>query len=72
MTTNSPSPAPEPPAEADGTDKPEKRLPARADKPTLPDRGRDETDVGWGERPEPDDDERLNRDRPPHWSDLTR
>jgi hypothetical protein len=27
----------------------------------------DETDIGWGERPELDDEERLRRDRPPHW-----
>jgi hypothetical protein len=27
----------------------------------------DETDLGWGDdRPDPDDD-RLIRDRPPHW-----
>jgi hypothetical protein len=41
-----------------------------AEKPTLPDRSGDETDVGWGDRPEPDDDDRLNRDRPPHWQDY--
>jgi hypothetical protein len=29
----------------------------------------DETDVGWSEPPEPDDRERLLRDRPPHWDD---
>jgi hypothetical protein len=28
---------------------------------------REDTDVGRGERPEPDDEERLLRDRPPHW-----
>jgi hypothetical protein len=38
-----------------------------ADKPALPVRSRDDSDVGWGERPEPDDDERLYRERPPHW-----
>jgi hypothetical protein len=27
----------------------------------------DEAGVGWGEAPEPDDEERLRRDRPPHW-----
>jgi hypothetical protein len=27
----------------------------------------EDTDAGWGERPEPDDDERLSRERPPHW-----
>ncbi|MGO8888063.1 MAG: hypothetical protein ACLPUO_20700 [Streptosporangiaceae bacterium] len=37
------------------------------DKPALPLRSMDETDTGWGERPEPDDDERLRLDRPPHW-----
>lgn len=24
-------------------------------------------DADWGEYTEPDDDERLRRDRPPHW-----
>lgn len=33
----------------------------------LPAKSRDETDVGWGEPPEPDDEERLRRERPPHW-----
>jgi hypothetical protein len=37
------------------------------DKPALPEHGEDDTDVAWGERPEPDDEERLNADRPPHW-----
>jgi hypothetical protein len=32
----------------------------------LPDITRDEQDVGWGEPPEPDDDERLLREVPPH------
>ena len=41
--------------------------PDSGDKPVLPVRSQDDTDVGWGERPEPDDDERLNRERPPHW-----
>ena len=35
--------------------------------PVLPEQSREDTHVGWGERPEPDDDERLSRDRPPHW-----
>jgi hypothetical protein len=35
--------------------------------PVLPQRSRDETDAGWGERPEPDDDERLRQERPPHY-----
>jgi hypothetical protein len=37
------------------------------DVPVLPVQSRDDTDVGWGDRPEADDDERLLRDRPPHW-----
>jgi hypothetical protein len=32
----------------------------------LPDITSDERDVGWGEVPESDDDERLLRDVPPH------
>jgi hypothetical protein len=31
---------------------------------------REDTDTGWGEYTEPDDDERLRRDRPPHWDDY--
>ena len=34
--------------------------------PVLPDVTSDEQDVGWGDRPEPDDDERLLREVPPH------
>jgi hypothetical protein len=46
------------------------------DKPVLPARSEDETGIGWGEAPEafeafegpePDDYERLRRERPPHW-----
>jgi hypothetical protein len=37
------------------------------DKPVLPEQSEEETGTGWGEAPEPDDDERLRRDRPPHW-----
>jgi hypothetical protein len=33
----------------------------------LPAHTEDETSIGWGEDPEPDDDERLRQDRPPHW-----
>jgi hypothetical protein len=32
----------------------------------LPDITSDEQDVGWGDLPEPDDDERLLREVPPH------
>jgi hypothetical protein len=39
-----------------------------ADKSLLPEQSED-TDAGWGEYTEPDDDERLRLDRPPHWED---
>lgn len=41
--------------------------PAPADKPVLPQRSLDESDIGWGERPDLDEDDRLRQDRPPHW-----
>jgi len=34
--------------------------------PVLPDQTRDDTDRDWGEQSE-DNDERLKRERPPHW-----
>ena len=37
------------------------------DQPVLPAQTEDETAIGWGEPPEPDDDERLRSERPPHW-----
>lgn len=48
-----------------------KSEPAPASSPT-PDKTADQLDVGWGERPrDPDrvseEDERLLRERPPHW-----
>lgn len=36
----------------------------------LPEQSREDTDAGWGEYTEPDDDQRLRRDRPPHWDDY--
>jgi hypothetical protein len=36
------------------------------DAPVLPDQTRDDTDSGWGERTD-DNDDRLLADRPPHW-----
>jgi hypothetical protein len=37
--------------------------------PALPEQSREDTDAAWGEYPEPADD-RLYRDRPPHWADY--
>jgi len=38
--------------------------------PVLPVQSQEETDAGWGEPAEPDDDERFYRDRPPHWDPV--
>jgi hypothetical protein len=54
-------PAKEPP------NRPSARRPDPEDPPVLSLQSREDTDVGWGDRPEADDDERLNSDRPPHW-----
>jgi hypothetical protein len=35
----------------------------------LPEQSREDTDAAWGEYPERDQD-RLYRDRPPHWDDA--
>jgi hypothetical protein len=37
------------------------------DRPVLPEHSDEEDGIGWNEAPEPDDDERLRRERPPHW-----
>ena len=37
--------------------------------PLLSEQSREDTDAGWGEYPRPADD-RLDRDRPPHWDDF--
>jgi hypothetical protein len=42
----------------------------RSDIPVLPVQSQEDTDVGWGEQPGPEDDERLHRERPPHWDSL--
>ncbi|MFZ5872361.1 MAG: hypothetical protein ACOYXW_17775 [Actinomycetota bacterium] len=41
------------------------------DDPVVPDRADDDRDVGWGDHAHDDgddpDDERILRERPPHW-----
>jgi hypothetical protein len=39
------------------------------DKPVLPAQSSEDTDVGWGDYVQQDDD-RLLADRPPHWDDV--
>ncbi|HEV7207400.1 MAG TPA: hypothetical protein VGN54_01535 [Mycobacteriales bacterium] len=41
------------------------------EQPLLPDRASADDDAAWGDRPGPDDDERLNADRPPHHDGRT-
>jgi hypothetical protein len=74
MTAMPPEAAPDrpdrtgPPGPDDPGGKPALTVRSPAETPAVPVRSQDDSDVGWGERPEPDDDdERLNRERPPHW-----
>ncbi len=54
-------PAPVAPAPAAGS--------ASAREPARPEQSPEDTDAAWGEYPSRDDD-RLYRDRPPHWDDI--
>jgi hypothetical protein len=38
--------------------------------PILPTQSSEDTDVGWGDYRERDDDDHLLRDRPPHWDNA--
>jgi hypothetical protein len=42
----------------------------RVHTPVPPVQSQEDTDVGWGGQHEPEDDERLYRERPPHWDSL--
>lgn len=53
------------PREPDGADSPAATTDAAAPAPAP--RAPDDTDIGWGDRPDPDDDERFLREVPPHW-----
>ena len=55
----SPYEGPENPADAGPSD--------RRDQQALPAQSWEDTDIAWGEQPEPDENDRLFRDRPPHW-----
>jgi len=61
-------------AETDDKGEPDSSPAAAPDKPAerTPDKRRAELEIGWGERPRErdrlsEDDERLLRERPPHW-----
>ena len=59
------TPAPETPAPVAPAAAPS----ASAREPVLPEQSSEDTDAAWGEYPSRDDD-RLSRDRPPHWDDI--
>jgi hypothetical protein len=65
-----PDPSPSRPADRDAEERPAhrpriaRRPPSTG--PVLPTVTDDERDIGWGEAPEPEDDERLRREVPPH------
>ena len=42
---------------------------APAGEPALPEQSPEDTDAAWGDYPQGDED-RLYRDRPPHWDDF--
>jgi hypothetical protein len=71
----SPDAAPEPAAHAPvapAADAPVAPAPARgesAGEPVLLEQSPEDTDAAWGEY-SPRDDDRLYRDRPPHWDDF--
>lgn len=55
----SPEEVPENPADAG-------RL-TRQDQPAPPVQSWEDTDIAWGEQPDREENDRLYRDRPPHW-----
>lgn len=67
--TRGDAPAQEPEDSPDGGTRRRRRRVRRVpdDAPVVPERGADDSDVGWGAQPDPPDDERLLRERPPHW-----
>jgi len=60
---------PQPDAGRTAGDRPPRPAPVPEEPAVLPDQTRDESDVGWGGATWRDapDDERLTRERPPHW-----
>jgi signal peptidase II len=70
-TTASVGLAPVPPASmlaaVNPANPPDPPAPDRAEEPVVPAQSREDTDADWGEVPEPSDDDRFYRDRPPHW-----
>jgi hypothetical protein len=62
-------------AQVDAADAPVAATPSAPILPAPPNsvlatQSREDTDVGWGEYRDRDDDDRLLRDRPPHWDNA--
>ena len=57
-------------ADGDPPDTPVSTAPASPTAPILPAQSREDTDVGWGDYADRDDNDRLMRDRPPHWDNA--
>ena len=45
-------------------------VPSVPSAPLMPTQSREDTDANWGEYRDRDDDDRLLRDRPPHWDNA--
>jgi hypothetical protein len=65
-----PDAGPESDATPEETPQPEQPVPPAPSAPILPAQSREDTDVGWGDYAERDDNDRLLRDRPPHWDNA--
>jgi hypothetical protein len=71
------APAPAAPVEADSAPAPAAPVqptpalpPPAPPTPILLTQSREDTDVGWGDYRDRDDDDHLLRDRPPHWDNT--
>jgi hypothetical protein len=63
------SPDPRDGQQAAGGSGPDRAAADPGPEPVLPRQSREDTDLGWGDYQEAADD-RLYRDRPPHWDDF--
>jgi hypothetical protein len=65
-----PAPTPDPHEDPKGRENPTEHEDPKEhvedDAPLIPDRSSDDSDVGWGDGDD-SNDERLRRDVPPHW-----
>jgi hypothetical protein len=69
MTATDPRPEPASEPEPASAPAPPATPEVRPPRPARPEQAREDTDAAWGEYPD-SGDERLYRDRPPHWADF--